>query len=91
MKRVIIKMLYICILYSCNSVDDNRTKIIRYEDGDIQAEIEFKNDKKHGVAKLYYNNGNLESIQHYMNDTIYGDAFFYNSYGEFYIGKKKYH
>jgi len=82
LKRAIINILFIYLLYACNIVNDTKTKIIRYENGDIQAEIQLKNNKKHGVAKLYHANGNLESIQSYINDTIYGDAFFYNSFGE---------
>ena len=43
-----------------------------HENGNLKAEINYKNGKAEGLAKAYYPNGNLESEGNYKDDKLEG-------------------
>ena len=69
---------FLFLLLSCKE-----SKVVeRYENGNIKAEAEFRNDMKNGVLKKYYKSGKLKGTIEYLNDTIDGLVFSYFENGE---------
>jgi antitoxin component YwqK of YwqJK toxin-antitoxin module len=41
-----------------------------YENGKLEGEVPYTNDKKNGVMKIYYENGKLKSESTFVNDKL---------------------
>jgi len=52
-----------------------------YRDGKLYTQMEFKDDKREGVAKEYYSDGTLKSIVYYKNDKPHKEAIKYTQEG----------
>ena len=44
-----------------------------YDSGKILKESYFSNDKKNGLEKIYYENGQISSIKNYKNGVVVGE------------------
>ena len=53
-------------------------------DGSLASEVEYKNKKKHGLAKGFYRDGTLKSEIHYQEDVKEGIARLYYENGKVY-------
>ncbi|MDF2450024.1 MAG: hypothetical protein K0R26_2528 [Bacteroidota bacterium] len=84
MKFTYLILFSISILYSCsNSFDGkNGVKTVLFPGTDkVCQTVEFKNGKKHGVLKEYFENGNLKTIQHFKEGKNVDSALYYHLNG----------
>jgi antitoxin component YwqK of YwqJK toxin-antitoxin module len=56
---------------------------IKYDStGNKIAEYQVKNGLKNGLAKIYYDNGNLYSVRFYEDNIMYGTVYYFNQNGD---------
>lgn len=70
--KIIISIVLLFSLFGCR---DMRKEY--YENGNLESEFEYKNDKLNGVGKTYYENGELKSQGQYIDGKKEGVFTFY--------------
>jgi len=67
-----------------------------WKDGELRYTTEWKNGKKNGVSKMYYENGNLEKVMHFTDgeldgkyQTYYENGQIKEDYDYFYNSKRR--
>lgn len=84
-KYFIFIVLVSAFLISCsrNKFDgQNGLKIVMFPDSDDTCQvIEYKNGKRNGYLKEYYQNGKIKTIQHFIDDKNVDTAKFYHPNG----------
>ena len=67
-KNILVLVSVLTLITSCKDVQKEY-----YENGNIESEIEVKDNMKNGVAKWYYINGKLNFEANYVNDKEEGE------------------
>ncbi|MCD6019891.1 MAG: hypothetical protein K0S53_3012 [Bacteroidetes bacterium] len=67
MKKTII--LYIMLIAITASA---QTRVARYPNGKLKAEISYKDSLKHGIGNYYFENGKPQLVVEYENDKLVG-------------------
>src|SRR4051812_47480315 len=81
--RLLIIFFCLNLILSCHKDDpDNGTrKIYSEKSGKLIQEVEYRNGKKNGYFREYYDDGKLSAVQFYVNDTINDTSFAYHPNG----------
>jgi antitoxin component YwqK of YwqJK toxin-antitoxin module len=85
MKINFLVLLVASFLFSCSDSFDgkNGIKTVKFPGTDkVCQTIEFKDGKKHGVLKEYFENGNLRTVQHFREGKNVDSALFYHLNGK---------
>ena len=72
-------------LVSCSDSFDgkNGIKTVKFPDTDkVCQTIEYKDGKKNGVLKEYFENGNIKTVQHFKDDKNIDSAMYYHINGK---------
>lgn len=85
MKFKFLTVSIVSFLFSCSDSFDgkNGIKTVKFPGTDkICQTIEYKDGKKHGALKEYYENGNLRTVQHYKEGKNVDSALYYHLNGK---------
>lgn len=76
---------FVIISVSCSDKFDGKdgVKTVMFPHSDkVNQTIEYKNGKKNGTLKEFYENGNLKTIQHFRDDKNVDSAIYYHPNGK---------
>ena len=85
MKNYILGSIVVIMLISCSNDFDgkNGIKTVKFPGTDkICQTIEYKDSKKNGTLKEYFENGNLKTVQHFKDDKNVDSALYYHINGK---------
>ncbi|MCH7403873.1 toxin-antitoxin system YwqK family antitoxin [Belliella kenyensis] len=70
-------IIYILFIQSCSKIEVTE----KFKDGKVKEECQFNGPYKNGICKGFFNNGDLEYLVNFKNDTLHGLSKFFHENG----------